>query len=83
MEGRLVTPGAVFNADRFATATYKPDGSMLGPVGTLDVLVEDGRGGSVLGSVAITVLPSNRPPVAEAPRRLRLYTGALEIAPPT
>lgn len=82
VEGRIVTPGAVFTADRFAAATYKPDGSVTGPVGTLDILVEDGRGGSVLGSLAINVLPSNRPPVAEAPRRLRIYTGALDIARP-
>jgi len=82
VEGRTVGPGAVFAADRFATATYKPDGSVTGPVGTLDILVEDGRGGSVLGSLAITVLPSNRPPVAEAPRHLRIYTGALDIARP-
>ena len=82
VEGRPVTPGAVFAADRFATATYKPDGRATGPVGTLDILVEDGRGGSVMGSLAITVLPSNRPPVVEAPRRLRIYTGALEIQRP-
>jgi len=82
VEGRPVTSGAVFAADRFASATYKPDGSVTGPVGTLDILVEDGRGGSVLGSLAINVLPSNRPPVAEALRRLRIYTGALDIAQP-
>ncbi|TCZ63254.1 SUMF1/EgtB/PvdO family nonheme iron enzyme [Roseicella aquatilis] len=82
VEGRPVTPGAVYAADRFATVTYKPDGSTTGPVGTLDILVEDGRGGSALGSLAITVLPSNRPPLVEAPRRLRIYTGGLEIARP-
>ena len=82
VEGRTVTPGAVFAADRFATATYKPDGAAFGAVGTFDVLVEDGRGGSVMGSLPIAVLPSNRPPVAEAPRRLRIYTGPLGIAPP-
>src|SRR3954464_1965026 len=63
VEGRPVTPGAAFTVDRFATATYKPDGRATGPVGTLDILVEDGRGGSVMGSLPITVLSSNRPPV--------------------
>ncbi|MBK1662149.1 caspase family protein, partial [Paracraurococcus ruber] len=82
VEGRLVTPGAVYAADRFATATYKPDGAGTGPVGTLDILVEDGRGGSVMGSLAIAVLPSNRPPLVEAARTLRIYTGALDIARP-
>jgi formylglycine-generating enzyme required for sulfatase activity len=82
VEGQLVTRGGVYSADRFATATYKPEGSATGPVGTLDILVEDGRGGSVLGSLAIAVLPSNRAPLVEAPRRLRLFTGGLEIARP-
>ena len=82
IEGRVVTPGAVYAADRFAAATYKPEGRTLGPVGTLDILVEDGRGGSVMGSLPISVIPSNRPPTAEAHRRLRIYTGALDIARP-
>jgi formylglycine-generating enzyme required for sulfatase activity len=83
IEGRLVTPGAVYSVDRFATATYKPTGTTLGDVGTLDILVEDGRGGSVLGSLPVSIIASNRPPVAEAHRRLRIYTGALGITPPT
>ena len=45
--------------------------------------MEDGRGGSVLGSLPISIIASNRPPVAEARRRLRIYTGALGITPPT
>ncbi len=83
IEGVLVTRGAAYGVDRFATATYKPTGNALGDVGTLDILVEDGRGGSVLGSLPISIVTSNRPPVAEARRRLRIYTGALGIAPPT
>ncbi|HYZ34021.1 MAG TPA: caspase family protein, partial [Crenalkalicoccus sp.] len=83
VEGRPVTQGAIFSAARFANVTYKPDGTTLGPVGTLDILVEDGRGGSVLASLPITVLSSNRPPQVEAPRRLRIYIGALGITPPT
>jgi formylglycine-generating enzyme required for sulfatase activity len=81
--GVLVTLGAVFPAERFATATFKPTGTAVGGVGTFDILVEDGRGGSVLASLPITIIPSNRPPVAEARRRLRIYTGALGITPPT
>jgi formylglycine-generating enzyme required for sulfatase activity len=82
VEGRVVTPGQVFSVDRFATATYKPEGTLIGPAGTLDILVEDGRGGSVLGSLAISVVASNRPPMVEAPRRLRIFTGGLGIARP-
>jgi formylglycine-generating enzyme required for sulfatase activity len=83
IEGRVVTPGAVFPADRLRSATYKPAGSELGGVGTIDVLVEDNRGGSALGSVIISVVASNQPPTVEPPRRLRIYTGALGITPPT
>ena len=83
IEGGLVTPGAVYSVESFAAATYKPTGTALGDVGTVDILVEDGRGGSVLGSLPINVVASNRPPVTEARRRLRIYTGALGIAPPT
>jgi formylglycine-generating enzyme required for sulfatase activity len=83
IEGKLVTPGAVYSVESFAMATYKPAGNALGDVGTVDILVEDGRGGSVLGSLPISVVASNRPPVTEARRRLRIYTGALGITPPT
>jgi len=83
IEGRIVAPGAAYTVDRFATATYKPAGSAQGDVGTLDFLVDDGRGGNTLGSLSISVIPSNRPPVTEARRRLRIYTGAIGIAPPT
>jgi formylglycine-generating enzyme required for sulfatase activity len=83
IEGRVDTPGAAYTVDRFATATYKPAGSAHGDVGTFDILLDDGRGGNALGSLSITVIPSNRSPMAEPRRRLRIYTGAIGIAPPT
>jgi formylglycine-generating enzyme required for sulfatase activity len=83
IEGKPVALGEVYPVDRFVTATFKPTGNVLGDIGTLDILVEDGRGGSVTGSLAIRIIPSNRPPVTEARRRLRIYTGAMGIAPPT
>ena len=81
--GMPVAPGAVFTVERFATATFKPTGTAVGDVGTFDILVEDGRGGSMLASLPITIIASNRPPAAEARRRLRIYTGALGITTPT
>jgi formylglycine-generating enzyme required for sulfatase activity len=81
IEGTLVTPGAVFSVERFATATFKPTGTAVGDIGTFDILVEDGRGGSVLASLPIKII--HRPPIAEARRHLRIYTGALGITPPT
>ena len=74
---------AVFAAEKFKSATYKPDGKMLGPVGTVDILVEDGRGGSLTASLPITVLSSRHPPVVEGPRVVRVLPAALGIAAPT
>jgi formylglycine-generating enzyme required for sulfatase activity len=83
IEGKVVTPDDLYTVERFATATYKPAPNTRGDVGSVDILVEDGRGGSVLGSLPISIIASNRPPVVEARRRLRIYTGALGIAAPT
>ena len=65
------------------TATFKPDGKMLGPVGTVDLLIDDGRGATITASLPITVKPSIRPPIVEAPRTLVLAPTALAIKPPT
>ncbi|HYZ64482.1 MAG TPA: caspase family protein, partial [Acetobacteraceae bacterium] len=82
IEGQKVTQGAVFPAEKIGLATYKPELGRIGAAGTVDILVEDGRGGAVIGSIGITVLPSNRPPVVEAARRIRMYTGAIGISRP-
>ncbi len=64
VDGRPTQPGAVFAADGIAGATYKPELGRTGPVGTFDILVE-GSGGSVPGSMAISVVHPDRPPVGE------------------
>ena len=81
VDGRPVQPGATFAAERIAGATYKPELGRTGPVGTFDILVE-GSSGSVPGSMAVSVVHLNRPPVVEPPRRLRIYTGGLDIRRP-
>jgi formylglycine-generating enzyme required for sulfatase activity len=83
VDGRPVTPNAIFTVDKFMSATFKADGKMQGPVGTLDILVEDGRGGTVTASLPITVISSNHPPVVEGPRTVRAYPTPLGIATPT
>jgi hypothetical protein len=45
------------SSEQFKAATYKPDGTATGPAGTLDILVEDGRGGIVAANLPITVQP--------------------------
>ena len=83
IDGRVVAVNTVFSVDRFMTATYKPVGQTLGAVGTVDILVEDGRGGSVTGSLPITVASSHHPPVVDAPRTLSLHSVAMGIKAPT
>jgi formylglycine-generating enzyme required for sulfatase activity len=63
IDGKLVALNTVVSADQFKSASYKPDGKTIGAVGTLDILVEDGRGGSVTASLPITVRSSHHPPV--------------------
>ena len=77
VEGRKAASGEAFSVDHFMTGTFKPDGTLSGPVGSLDILIEDGRGGSVTGSLPITVLPPSQPKaVAMAP------APASSLAPP-
>src|SRR3954447_2530477 len=83
IDHRTATVNAVYSAERFSAATYKPDGKTLGAVGTLDILVEDGRGGSVAASLPITVKSSHRPPVVARPDRIHVAQQALGIPPPT
>jgi formylglycine-generating enzyme required for sulfatase activity len=73
----------LFSVDQFMAATYTPDGKAVGAVGSVDILVEDGRGGSAIGSLPITVMSSNHPPVVDRARTIRFYPLRLGIAPPT
>ena len=81
--GKQVATNDVVTLEKFMTATYKPDGKSHGQVGTFDFVVDDGRGGNVMGSLPIVVTNSNRPPVVEADRLARIFPGALGIVPPT
>ncbi|MGE0224451.1 MAG: SUMF1/EgtB/PvdO family nonheme iron enzyme [Acetobacteraceae bacterium] len=83
VEGRTVTLNSVYSTVQFQTATYKPDGKILGAVGTLDILVEDGRGGSVAGSLPISVKSSHHPPVVADVGKIHVIQQALSIPPPT
>jgi formylglycine-generating enzyme required for sulfatase activity len=69
-------------ADQFKTATFKPDGKSIGSAGTVDILVEDGRGGSATASLPITVRSSHHPPVLAGPSRVQMAQQILGIAQP-
>jgi formylglycine-generating enzyme required for sulfatase activity len=82
IDGRPVVANAVISVERLKTATYKPDGKTLGPVGTLDILVEDGRGGSITASLPIAVRSSHHPPVLTGPTSMQVAQQVLGIPPP-
>ncbi|WP_189045476.1 SUMF1/EgtB/PvdO family nonheme iron enzyme [Aliidongia dinghuensis] len=82
IDGKVVAQNDAVTLEKFATATFKPDPKVTGPVGTFDFLVDDGRGGTVVGSLPIRVIPTRRPPVVEPERILSIYPAALGIRPP-
>lgn len=82
IDGKVVAINTVMSADKFKNATYKPDGKTLGAMGTVDILVEDGRGGSVTGSLPVTVRSSHKPPVVTGPSRVEVAQQVLGIPAP-
>ena len=80
---RVVALNDVLTLDRFMSATFKPDGTRFGPIGTFDFLIEDGRGASILGSLAVAVVSSNRAPLVEPARVVRVTPADLGIRGPT
>ena len=82
VDGRPVTVNTVIAADRLKFAVFKPDGKTIGSAGTVDILVEDGRGGTVTASLPITVRSSHHPPVLSGPNRVQVAQQVLGIPPP-
>lgn len=82
IDGRPAALNTILSAERFKTATYKPDGTTFGAAGTLDILIEDGRGGSLTASLPISVRSSHRPPVVTGPARVEMSQQSLGIPPP-
>ena len=82
VDGQPVAVNTVVSAD-----TSRPPYSSLmarasEPAGTLDILVEDGRGGSVTASLPITVRSSHHPPVLSGPNHVQVAQQVLGIPPP-
>jgi formylglycine-generating enzyme required for sulfatase activity len=82
IDGHTVALNAVVSAEKLKTAVYKPDGKTVGSAGTLDILIEDGRGGSVTASLPINVRSSHHPPVLSGPGRVQVAQQMLGIPPP-
>jgi formylglycine-generating enzyme required for sulfatase activity len=82
IDGKLVTANTVVSSEHFKTATFKPDGKSIGSAGTLDILVEDGRGGSITASLPISVRSSHHPPILGGPNRVEVAQQVLGIPEP-
>ncbi len=63
---RALLMGDYLTVEQLKAAGFRPDGTRHGDAGSFDYSVSDGRGGSVKGAVAITVVASNRPPTVAA-----------------
>jgi hypothetical protein len=79
IDGHPAAMNMVISAERLKNAVFKPDGKSIGPAGSLDILVEDGRGGSVAASLPITIRPSHHPPVVAGPSRMQVVQQVLGI----
>jgi formylglycine-generating enzyme required for sulfatase activity len=82
IDGKSVTANTVVSSEHFKTATFKPDGKSIGSAGTLDILVEDGRGGSITASLPISVRSSHHPPILGGPNRVEVAQQVLGIPEP-
>jgi formylglycine-generating enzyme required for sulfatase activity len=82
IDGKPAALNTIVTVDQFKTALYKPDGKTIGSAGTLDVLVEDGRGGSITASLPIRVQSSHHPPVLGSPGKIQVSQQLLNIPRP-
>jgi formylglycine-generating enzyme required for sulfatase activity len=69
---RSVLIGDLLDIAELPQITFKPDTGEFGDVGIFDFAVIDDRGGHAWGTVRITVIHSNRPPVTAMERVLRV-----------
>lgn len=85
--GRQRITGEQITIEELASATFQPSGIHTGAAGAFSYEVKDGRGGQASGSVAVTILPPNRPPFVAAGRSVEVIAGApplsLDIRAPT
>ncbi|MBK1838510.1 SUMF1/EgtB/PvdO family nonheme iron enzyme [Azospirillum sp. YIM B02556] len=79
---RSVLIGDYLTVDQLAATSFKPDGSFRGEAGAFEFLVADGRGGTVTGTIPVTIRPSNQPPAVVAERKLRVAGNPMGIDAP-
>ncbi|HEY7687268.1 MAG TPA: SUMF1/EgtB/PvdO family nonheme iron enzyme [Dongiaceae bacterium] len=80
---RVVLIGDLLTAEQLKQAAFQPDGVTVGDVGKLEYQVTDDRGGSDIGSVAVFIQQSNKPPVVAAAATVQAVRNPLGLQPPT
>jgi formylglycine-generating enzyme required for sulfatase activity len=80
---RSVLIGDYLTVEQLAATSFKPDGTLRGEAGTFEFVVMDGHGGTVNGRVAVTIRPSNLPPLAAAPGIVRVVAAPLRFERPS
>ena len=83
LDDRPVRIGESMGVAELGRLAFAPAGSKPGPAGSLAFIVQDGRGGDAGGSRAVSILSSNRPPVAAAERQVTIVPAAIGLAAPT
>ncbi|HLO79035.1 MAG TPA: SUMF1/EgtB/PvdO family nonheme iron enzyme [Magnetospirillum sp.] len=79
---RVLLIGDSLTTEQLAKLTFTPDGSFAGQAGPLTFTVEDGRGGSVSGSLFLKLVPANRPPMVEGDKTVRTVALPLGLKVP-
>ncbi len=76
---RALLIGDYLTAEQLKAASFHPDGDRIGEVGSLAYEVSDGRGGQARSGVAVTVIPSNHPPVVASETVFRAVANQLSL----
>ena len=76
---RALLIGDYLTAEQLKAASFHPDGRQLGEVGSFDYAVSDGRGGTAKSAAAITVIPSNHPPVVASETVFRAVANRIAL----
>ena len=83
LDDRAVRIGETMSVAELGRLAFATAGARPGPAGNLAFIVQDGRGGDAGGSRAVSILSSNRPPVAAAERQVTIVPAAIGMAAPT
>ena len=76
---RSLLIGDYLTAEQLKAASFHPDGGRTGEVGSLAYEVSDGRGGQAKSGVAVTIVPSNHPPVVASETVFRAIANQISL----